>query len=115
MDYQLGMQIPVNPPEIDFDHDTITHDICVQTVDSIDEAILAEIHKIAKEAGVTTLFVLDKKNIKSALEKAIAKKVVRISDSKVAKGCPVCGNELLFYSNYCDECGQKVDWEDDDE
>lgn len=55
-------------------------------------------------------------------EKAIAKKPLCI-ESKVAKDtsvwkCPGCGHKYVKYFeiyNYCPECGQKIDWSNDDE
>lgn len=29
--------------------------------------------------------------------------------------CPECKMELYLYEPYCDNCGQKLDWGDDDE
>lgn len=67
---EFGRQILVNNPVDSFDGATIsfTHKIEVATAESIDDMIVKEIIKMAKEEGVTTLFVLDKKHIVAALK-----------------------------------------------
>lgn len=107
---KFGMQIPINPPKIDFDLNTITQSILVKSVEDIDDAIVAEIYKIAREEDVTTLVVLDKKRIKQALEKATAKKAKLVSGYRTIETCPTCDHELIYSSKYCDQCGQKVIW-----
>jgi len=111
-EFEFGMQIPLNPPEISFDLNTITQKIMVESIETVDDAILANIIDIAKAKGISTLIVLNKNNIAEALEKQVPKKVKRFLDYKTIKMCPECGHELIYGSKYCDKCGQKLDWED---
>ena len=109
---ELGMQIPLNPPKIDFDLGTVTHRIMVESYKNKDEVLLAKICQIAKENGVTTLFALDEEHIKEALTKASAKKVNRGCCGTMY--CPSCGDildDLNSRLHYCSNCGQKLDWE----
>ena len=82
-----------------------------KSVANVDDAILAEIVKIAKEKDVTTLVVLNKEYIYEALDKHRPKKVKPFRDYKTIKACPVCGRELIYSAKYCYDCGQRVDWE----
>ena len=115
IDNNLVIRIPLCYPDIDETPSglKVTYNLSVQTVDTIDNAILDEICKIAAEAGITELVVLDKKHIREALEKASAKKVKRVSGYRTIKACPTCDHELIYSSNYCDKCGQKIYWEDE--
>ena len=46
----------------------------------------------------------------AALEKQVPKKVDGEDDEKI---CTVCDEDILsYYANYCDNCGQKLDWSD---
>lgn len=110
--YELGTQIPLNPPKIDFDLGTITQKIMVESYKKTDEAMLAKICQIAKEKGVTTLIALDEDHIKEALEKACAKKARRRPGYSTIQVCPVCDRDLIYSAKYCYGCGQKVEWKD---
>ena len=111
-EFEFGMQIPLNPPEINFDLNTITQKIMVESIETVDDAILANIIDIAKAKGISTLIVLDREHIYHALDSQVAKKVAPISGYNTLKACPVCGTELLYSSKYCHDCGQRVKWED---
>lgn len=60
----------------------------------------------------------------SALEKGIPKKVknrkilrdFHKTPYAIRGNCPICGSEGLLSSNtdYCNACGQKLDWSDED-
>lgn len=124
MDNKFGMQVPLNPPEVDFDAGTIAYKLSVCSVENLDNAIFSEICKIAKEKGVTTLVALDKQKIVDALNKATPKKVKRTS--QLIRGsspdippryvesiaCPTCQVSITVVNKHCDQCGQKLDWED---
>ena len=46
----------------------------------------------------------------AALEKQVPKKVDGEYDEKT---CTVCDEDILsYYANYCENCGQKLDWEE---
>ncbi len=36
-------------------------------------------------------------------------------DYKTIKQCPACDHELIYGSKYCDQCGQKLNWEESDD
>lgn len=64
---------------------------------------------------------------RSAMEKQSAKKVISFdyNNGTVNYGCPVCKRKIISkidgkwcggtFNEYCDRCGQKLDWSDDDE
>lgn len=49
-----------------------------------------------------------------AREKQIARKPDFTEDKEFAL-CPCCGKGLIDKQKYCDNCGQKFDWSEDDE
>lgn len=50
-----------------------------------------------------------------ALEKQIAKKVI-VSPYNNMKYCPICEVSVTgMYFDYCVECGQKLDWSEEDD
>ena len=53
-----------------------------------------------------------------ALEKQIPLKPLDIracpNEAKYAN-CPICGQVVDEWSPYCDQCGQRIDWGDDNE
>lgn len=110
----FGIQIPVCPPKLDDENLMleITTAVTSARMKALDDEILAEIVRIAKEADITQLVVLDKKNVVEALTKASAKKVYTVHGYRTIKACPVCNHEVIYFSKYCDQCGQKLDWED---
>lgn len=113
----FGVQIPVNPPKVDAEKLTleIAHAITYARLNALDDEILAEIVRIAKEADSTYLVVLDKENVVEALTKASAKKVRYIAawagDLEV---CPSCDSTLSFTDMYCPRCGQKLERESEE-
>lgn len=49
-----------------------------------------------------------------ALEKQIAKKAKNVSDDGIERYvCENCNNLMHRKKNYCDNCGQALDWSDD--
>lgn len=111
----FGIQIPVIPPKLGFDLGTITTKIMVESVAKADDAIIAKIVDIAVKNGINYVFVLNEEYIHNALSKQIPQKVIPYLDYKTIKKCPTCGHELIYGSKFCDQCGQKLDWEVDDE
>lgn len=45
--------------------------------------------------------------IREALEKQIPMKPIK---AEYDYNCPICGYEYLINQNYCQYCGQKLDW-----
>lgn len=54
--------------------------------------------------------------MKQACEKQLAEKpltTIRPQNAFKDLGvCPVCKHAVWQYTNYCDECGQKINWEE---
>ena len=106
---KIGIQLPVNPPELTFENDMCKYveKTMLASVENLEDAMLTEIHNVAKEKGITKLIVLSKENIANAFTKQVAKTAyVQICR------CPVCGDVLMPLVRYCSECGQKLDWKE---
>lgn len=61
--------------------------------------------------------------LEELVEKSIPKKPIKLHDGRRSK-CPNCESQLPFKKNaikkhmprlYCDRCGQRIDWSEDDE
>jgi hypothetical protein len=108
-----------------------TNQMIVQQVESIDDAICKQIHDMAVANGIDDVYVLDKKQILSALEKQIPKKPKILTwqlliDAGWKHGCPNCGcavgiNKHLGFAyeeylepneSFCCSCGQALGWSD---
>ena len=99
----------------------IVEKIVVQRAKAMDDAILGEINEIINENGHLTVVNLNEKAIVKVFEKQIPKKPV--SYDKHYFKCPDCGKDLgkdedaiYVYQeappNFCEHCGQKIDWSD---
>ena len=56
----------------------------------------------------------ENKVLKEALEKQIPKKVIFQGEFKGLRYCPCCNVRLIGWGmKYCGECGQALDWSDD--
>lgn len=53
------------------------------------------------------------KSVIEAREKQIAKKP-DFTEDKIFALCPCCGEGLIDKQKYCDNCGQKLDWSDEE-
>jgi hypothetical protein len=97
-----------------------TKQMIVQQVEGIDDATCKQIHDMAVANGIDDVYVLDKKQILSALEKQIPKKP--IEDRYPGCVCPACGGSvylkniqeriMISKTTYCEHCGQALDWGD---
>ena len=76
----------------------IVEKICALSLEKHETILHDEIIKIAKEAGVSTMYILDKESIVEALRKQIPK--------PLNDGCPICHYDIRA-ENYCPNCGQK--------
>lgn len=133
------------PPTIKYDGENLTVKAEMKasaiTVARIDNMLVERISEIAKEHGITDLYILDKENIASALQKQIPKKPIICTDTRDVFDCfggvtetyetdvlecPVCGEYLidkealeefpwLAKYNYCNACGQALDWGQEDD
>ncbi|MBR5874834.1 MAG: hypothetical protein IKY90_08910 [Oscillospiraceae bacterium] len=96
----------------------ITQNISVQMTDRMDDAVIEAIEKAAKEAGITDLFIINKKSVIDALKKQIPKKV-KAEKYKYGKTyhCPVCNifvgyEDDLSLPKYCKCCGQALSYDE---
>lgn len=97
----------------------ITNKVVIDMAERIDGEIINKIVDMARLEGIDDIYLLDKKNILSALEKQIPKKPIKINeDYNPERGiwvadyeCPSCGNPYADNS-YCSCCGQALDWGD---
>lgn len=113
----LDIKKPTLPVRFDDSGETlmIAEQIAVRSVEQIEDAIVREITHMALEEGIDRVYLLDKKNIVSALDKQIPKKV-NIS-LKGTTGwntkchCPNC-HSMVSTGKYCPICGQALDWGD---
>jgi hypothetical protein len=92
----------------------VTQKLCVQFVDDYDDYIVSQIADTAKENGVSELVVLNKKTIIDALNKQMPKKPVDLAKTELYGRCAVCGQIVHVGNRYCDQCGQKIDWGEED-
>lgn len=92
----------------------VTQKLCVQFLDEYDDYIVSQIANTAKENGVSELAVLNKKVIIDALNKRMPKKPVDLAKNELYGNCAGCGRVVHVGNRYCDQCGQKLDWGEED-
>ena len=114
----LDIKKPPLPAKLDDSGETlmIAEQIAVRSVEQIEDAIVREITHMALEEGIERVYLLDKKNIVSALSKQIPKKPLKKSieyDGEYGY-CPCCNHVIAGYdsNNVCRHCGQALDWGD---
>jgi hypothetical protein len=110
--------LTISYPEIEVDAVTKSiHNFAVSVAESFDNAIEGKIIDIAKEEGINSLWLLNKKEIVNALKKQIPQKPKKIGEEYtngrwvVDYECAACGNPYADDS-YCSCCGQALDWGD---
>ena len=126
----LDIKKPTLPVRFDDSGETlmIAEQIAVRSVEQIEDAIVREITHMALEEGIDRVYLLDKKNIVSALKKQIPKKPtphivqpveapIKIGNGHWQKGttvykCPNCGEWVSKIYKHCLNCGQALDWSD---
>lgn len=52
--------------------------------------------------------------LKKLVDKETPKKPLEIGNILVMDGCPKCRMPISTRYNYCPECGQKLDWSDEE-
>ena len=121
-EFEFGTHISM-PCNLDFENGIASaiQKVVVQMQEKIDDTIIREITKAAREQGITDLYILDKKNIIAAMQKQMPMKVLESTmPGKVeAVHCKNCFNRVATFINgdlvsgkiqkYCDECGQRLD------
>lgn len=112
-DFGVHISLPTNNLELADGIASCVQKVAVQMQEKIDEEIIREIVKVAKEQGITDLYVLDKKNIKAALRKQIPMKLEH--SETYAHTCPACDGLIIYDcfgygGKHCRDCGQALDW-----
>lgn len=104
------------PENTDFNFDnavhSVTQKVVAQFVDDYDDYIVSQIANTARENGISELVVLNKTTIMDALKKQMPKKPVNIAKCELYGRCAVCGQTVHIGNQYCDQCGQSLDWSD---
>jgi hypothetical protein len=88
---------------------SLVEKIVIERNREIDNAVLGTIVNIANENGIS--ITLNEKAIVNALEKQVPKKPHK-EEFELCETCPVCGWLLECLPNYCEKCGQALDWSD---
>ncbi len=132
MTFRFGEHISLDLPKtVSIENDDfgntvaqITNKAMIKAIEQIDDAIFNEIVAMARLEGIDDIYLLDKKNIISALEKQIPKKVEKIKSGFKSFNyvCPECAYRQISqiegewiagqHYNYCSNCGQALDWSD---
>ena len=82
----------------------IVEKICAVSVETHEKILIDEIIKIAKENGITDLYLLNKTAITEALSKQIPKPLTFVDN---LWGCSRCRYDIKC-EDYCPGCGQKI-------
>lgn len=107
----------------------IQRKLFVQMQDSIEDEIVKQVVKTAQEIGITDVVVLNKNAILKAVYKEVPRKPIAnkvdVDKLKVANGifrknakiyhCSTCDSFVKRADDYCSCCGQKLDWEVENE
>lgn len=119
--FNLGTHINIPAQSIDLSDGVTSYvsKIAVLIQETIDNAIVDEIVKVATEQGISDVYLLNKRNILSVLKKQLMPMKPDYYDGSYdyAK-CPVCGLDDFEYGvnnwgcNHCPKCGQALDWSD---
>lgn len=101
------------------------NEYAVKVSEKFGEEIFGTCNRILTESGVKTEYVLNKEFIVNAVKKAIATKPTEQGEQKAKTllgemwlnngKCPNCHEKVVEFEKYCCECGQKLDWSDEDE
>ena len=123
---EFMLNLTVSHPEIEKSFGAEEKIICklgVTVVEDFDNAIEKNIIDIAKEEGINSLMLLNKKEIVNAFKKQIPEKVTHEASLVRCCTCPKCKNVVDKFEkwgestirityNYCHFCGQALDWSD---
>lgn len=91
---------------------SIQNEIAVRMAEKYEDFVVKQIAMEARAEGVSDLTVLNKEAILNAIKKQIPQKPVDKDDWKVYGHCLVCRKLVHIGEDYCDQCGQAIDWEE---
>ena len=112
-DFGTRFQFPENiHVEYDGAVGSIQNEIAVRMAEKYEDFVIQQIAMEARAEGVSDLTVLNKEAILNAIKKQIPQKPVDKDDWKVYGHCPVCRKLVHIGEDYCDQCGQAIDWEE---
>lgn len=83
------------------------------------EKALQRVNKLIEQAEEGSEEQIDYIVLKQSCEKQLKEKPIYVpkewpnGKKYIAKICPKCGEELFENQSYCDECGQKINQEED--
>ena len=91
---------------------TMANQLAAKMADKYDKFIVEQIAMEARAAGVSDLTVLNKAAIFEALERRTPRKPKRraVSKSLDSPCCPACGADMIYHYQFCNHCGQAIDW-----
>jgi hypothetical protein len=112
----FGMFLHVQDPDLpESPLDEVVHKLYVAFREDLEDGIIQEIIEEAKAEGITDMAILNKPAIIDALKKQTAMKPI---GEKYFKKCPSCNRGIgveFGKPGFCDKCGQKLDWSEDDD
>ena len=87
-----------------------------EAIDNL-KIILSEITEC--EGSICYITDIDAEPLRLAI-KALEKQIPQKPENMKTKHftfwkCPNCGSEWILKYNYCDKCGQRLDWSDEDD
>ena len=112
-DFGTRFQFPENiHVEYDGAVGSIQNEIAVRMAEKYEDFVVKQIAMEARAEGVSDLTVLNKKAILDAIKKQIPQKPVDKDDREMYGHCAVCRKLVHIGEDYCDQCGQAIDWEE---
>lgn len=92
----------------------VTSEIAIKMAERYDDAVAEEIAREAKLAGAASCTVLNKAAILEALERRTPKKTIWGGDHNTSwRSCPTCHSKMHKSFKFCSQCGQALDWRND--
>lgn len=74
MDYMKHYELCSVDEKLSFTDCTYTEKIWIKVVENVDKAIIQEIIRVAKQEGITDLYLIDEEFVRTALEREIARR-----------------------------------------
>ena len=98
---------------------TVKADGCYETIDYIKakEIAIESMKEVEQYRALGTVEELKEAREKQVAKKPIMKTVVFCDEAEDAYVCSACEGESLLFEGqpYCENCGQAIDWSEEDE